>query len=140
MPSTNTTIEDVCAVIGFTATAKLIDWFGGHNIYVPSHASDDHTLACLIGMPAMRALCAEFGDGTIWIPATVHTERVVVKKQVAELFKQGGGSRSVSDATGLSQRHVQRIRLELEEAGLLPQLLNQDATHQQNANLGGLHS
>ena len=126
MPRPNSTIEDVCAVIGFTATTRLIDWFGGTNIYVPSEASDDHTLACVIGMPALRALCLEFGDLTVWIPATVHTEHIATKKQVAELLKNGGGSRTVSEATGLSQRHVQRLRRELEDAGLVPQVLTKN--------------
>lgn len=126
MAQPNSTIEDVCAVIGFTATTRLIDWFGGNNIYVPSEPSDDHTLACIIGMPAMRALCLEFGDLTVWIPSTVHTAHIATKKQVAELLRKGGGSRSVSDATGLSQRQVQRIRRELEEFGLLPQVLTKN--------------
>lgn len=126
MAQPNSTIEDVCAVIGFTATTRLIDWFGGNNIYVPSEPSDDHTLACLIGMPAMRALCLEFGDLTVWIPSTVHTEHIATKKQVAELFRKGGGSRAVSAATGLSQRHVQRLRRELEESGLVPQVLTKN--------------
>lgn len=127
MAQPNSTIEDVCAVIGFTATTRLIDWFGGSNIYVPSEPSDDHTLACIIGMPAMRALCLEFGDLTVWIPRTVHTEHIATKKQVAEMLRRGGGSRSVSAATGLSQRQVQRIRRELEEFGLLPQVLTKNS-------------
>ena len=137
MAQPNSTIEDVCAVIGFTATTRLIDWFGGNNIYVPSEPSDDHTLACLIGMPAMRALCLEFGDLTVWIPATVHTEHVATKKQVAELFRNGGGSRSVSAATGLSQRHVQRLRRELEESGLVPQVLTKNVRENAHEKNGG---
>ena len=81
MAQPNSTIEDVCAVIGFTATTRLIDWFGGNNIYVPSAPSDDHTIACLIGMPAMRALCLEFGDLTVWIPSTVQTEKKKTKRE-----------------------------------------------------------
>lgn len=127
MAQPNSTIEDVCAVIGFTATVRLVDWFGGNNIYVPTEASDDHTLSCLIGLPALRALCLEFGDLTVWIPATVHSEHLEIKKQVAQMLRNGGGSRSVAEATGLSQRHVQRLRRELEDAGLLPQVLTENA-------------
>ena len=32
----------------------------------------------------------------------------------------------MSDATGLSQRHVQRLRRELEESGLVPQVLTKN--------------
>lgn len=119
----NSNIEDVCAVIGFNATTRLIAWFGGNNVYVPSEASDDHTLACLIGAPALRALCREFGDSSVWIPATAHDVNVAVKRDVARLLRRGAGSLEVSKETGLSQRSVQRIRRELEELRLLPQVL-----------------
>lgn len=137
MGKLNGTIEDVCALIGFTATTRLINWFGGSNVYVPGDPTDDHTLACLIGPSGMRALCAEFGDSAIWIPAAIEDETVSVKKQIAELFLSGGGSLDVSKATGLSQRHVQRIRRELESVGVLPQVLGSGCKKNAQRKMGG---
>ena len=119
----NGTIEDVCALIGFNATTKLIAWHGGRNIYVPSSASDSHPLAGLIGLSAMRALCAEFGDSILWIPPESVYPNTDTKKSIAGIIKAGGGTLDASKATGLSQRHVQRIRRELEELGVLPSVL-----------------
>lgn len=120
----NGTIEDVCAVVGFTATSLLIDWFGGSNIYVPDEANERHPLAGLIGLPAMRALCREYGNLTLWIPATASVDpEAKLKKQVAAMLCAGQGSLAIANATGMGQRRVQRLRYTLERYGMVPMLL-----------------
>ena len=80
----NTAIEDVAAVIGFNATACLIQWHGGRNIYIPDKPTPSHPLAGLLGLVALathlgladgfagggnagldgwRSICAAFGAG-----------------------------------------------------------------------------
>ena len=49
----NTAIEDVAAVIGFNATACLIQWHGGRNIYIPDKPTPSHPLAGLLGLVAL---------------------------------------------------------------------------------------
>ena len=71
----------------------------------------------------MRALCAEFGDSILWIPPESVYPNTDTKKSIAGIIKAGGGTLDASKATGLSQRHVQRIRRELEELGVLPSVL-----------------
>jgi hypothetical protein len=120
----NTSIDDVAAIIGFSATVRLIQWFGGSNLYVPSEAVTGHPLAALMGESALRALCLEFGDQTIWIPKDMVAQSdMETKKAVAKAVLKGRGSLAISVELGITQRQVQRVRRELEAAGLLPKIL-----------------
>jgi hypothetical protein len=119
----NTCIDDVAAIIGFSATVRLIQWYGGRNIYIPSEASAGHPLAALMGESALRALCGEFGDQTLWVPSAAEQADLATKKSVAKLVLKGRGSLAISVELGITQRQVQRIRRELEAAGLLPKIL-----------------
>ncbi len=65
MERANGTLEDVAAEIGYTATSRLVAWFGGANLYVPATATEDHAVARLIGFPAFRRLVAEYGGTTL---------------------------------------------------------------------------
>jgi hypothetical protein len=123
----NRTIDDVAAIIGFSATVRLIQWHGGSNVYVPGTATPDHPLAALMGEPALRALVDEFGDQTVWVPNDVARADIEVKKSVAKLVLKGRGSLEISTELGISQRQVQRIRRELEDSGLLPKILGENA-------------
>lgn len=121
----NTNIDDVAAIIGFSATVRLIQWYGGRNIYVPDQASPGHPLVALMGESALRALCSEFGNQTLWVPASTERADVALKKSVAKAVLKGRGSAEISAELGISQRQVQRLRRELEDAGLLPTLLSE---------------
>ena len=47
-------MDDVCAIIGFSATVRLIAWHGGSHIYVPGEATPGHPLVALMGFkPAL---------------------------------------------------------------------------------------
>lgn len=119
----NTNIEDVAAIVGFGATLRLIQWYGGGNLYVPGEPIPDHPLIGLIGPAALRALCAEFGGQSIWIPREATRPDIEVKKSVAKLVLKGWGSMAIGLKLKISQRQVQRVRRELEDEGLLPKIL-----------------
>jgi hypothetical protein len=122
----NTNLDDVCHLVGFSATIRLIEWHGGGHIYVPDQATPDHPLAKLMGESALRALCDEFGGQMVWVPADVagqHRAALDQKKQVARRYLKGEGSDTIAQALDISRRQVQRIRRELETAGILPVIL-----------------
>ena len=56
------TLDDLCAVIGYTATRIIAAWYPGRQLYVPMRADPAPPLARLIGFPALRAL-GNFGTG-----------------------------------------------------------------------------
>ena len=62
MEPRNTTLDDISAVIGFTATLRLSAWYGnGNNLYVPPVVAEHHVLANLLGRSAAERLAREFG-------------------------------------------------------------------------------
>ena len=118
-----TYMDDVCAIIGFSATVRLIAWHGGSHIYVPGEATPGHPLVALMGESALRALVDEFGSQTLWIPADVNggaREAIQRKRTVARLIHRGHSSHQIAAETGLALRTVQRISRELRDANLVP--------------------
>ncbi|WHZ11747.1 MAG: hypothetical protein OJF60_002186 [Burkholderiaceae bacterium] len=109
----NTTLEDVCAVIGFTATQTLIDHYGGDRLYVPLHAREDHPLAQLIGLPAMRRLIENWGAESLFVPAGCSFERDRRNAAIRAELLAGSSPESVAERHGLTPRRVRQLRARL---------------------------
>ena len=113
-------MEDVAAVIGYTATTRLVNWFGGRQIYVPARATPEHPIAQAIGEVAFARLVQEFGCEILRIPFDELDRR---DRIIADLVMLGKGSREIAEKTGLTERRVQQIRKRLEDSGILPLLI-----------------
>ena len=118
MLNQNTVIDDVCGLIGFSATVRLIEWYGGRHVYIPEHATDDHPLALLLGCSALRALSRDLGSTMVWVPRDVAGKRkrgIQTKKAVARLLSQGYIVEQAAASLGVSPRQVRRIAQELKD-------------------------
>lgn len=118
----NTAMDDVVAVIGWSAAVRLVSFFGGSNLYVPGEPDERHPLVALMGWPAFRALCESFGDSTIWIPQSTARPELERRRDIAKALLKGETVQSIADRMGLTPRHVMRVRAELVKTGLLPML------------------
>lgn len=121
----NTTLDDLSALIGFSATVRFAMWFGNrdHKLWVPTLASEDHVIAKLVGVPAMSRLVEEFGGEHLSVPS-LHGVFVEGRNAlIRDRFLAGVGSREISLETGLTERRVQQIRREFETLGILPLIL-----------------
>lgn len=118
-------LEDIGAVIGYTATASLVDWFGGGNLYIPESIAENHPIAQVIGMPAATRLAREWGGETLWLPLGYQREQDRRDRMIALLLASGVGSKGVAAVAGMSESHVQKTRAKLESMGLLPLILRQ---------------
>lgn len=118
----NTTLDDVSAVIGFSATLRLAAWFGGRtqNLYVPQEAAEGQVLALLLGLENAQRLSREWGGQTLAIPGIEAYEDMQRKRHVGRMFEKGFGTREIASQMRLSERRVQQICRELEVAGLIP--------------------
>ena len=75
----NTTLDDISAVIGFSATLRLVAWFGdGSNLYVPNSAEDGHLLVRLLGLPSAKRLCEAWPGEHLAVPRLRDHEDVVI--------------------------------------------------------------
>lgn len=116
----NSSAEDICAVIGYTATCALIEWYGGTRLWIPKHADENHEIAKIIGYPAFRALVREFGDTAIHdVPTDYFREVIKRDRAIYRMLKMGHGSQTIAGVLGITQRKVQTTRKAFEETGLL---------------------
>ena len=116
----NTTLDDISAVIGFSATLRLVAWFGdGSNLYVPNSAEDGHLLVRLLGMTAAKRLCEAWPGEHLAVPRLRDHEDDLRKRFVARMIEKGFGTREIAGMQRISERRVQQILRELELAGLV---------------------
>lgn len=115
-------MDDVVAVIGWSAAVRLVSFFGGSNLYVPGDPDERHPLVALMGWPAFRALCESFGDSTIWIPESTARPELERRRDIAKALLKGDTVQAIANRMGLTPRHVMRVRAELVGTGLLPML------------------
>lgn len=116
----NTTLDDIAAVIGFSATLRLSAWFGnGNNLYVPDTVEDGQVLVRLIGRSAAERLTQAFGREHIAVPRLAAYEEDVRRQRIGKLLEGGFSTRQISQFERISERRVQQICRELEVAGLI---------------------
>lgn len=116
----NTILEDVAAVIGFTATLRLVAWFGDRgNLYIPDKVEEGQLLVRLIGMSAAKKLTQEWGHQHIHVPRLRQYEDDLMKREVGRLFEHNMNSREIASMKRVGERRVQQICRELEIAGLI---------------------
>lgn len=121
----NSTVDDIAAVIGFTATLRLCAWYGDVNgqLYVPQAASEDHSLAKLIGMSAFRRLVEEWGNEHLSVQTLESYEADCRNRAVRDLLAKGLSPREIARLVFVGERRIQQIRTHLEDAGMLPLVL-----------------
>ena len=119
----NGILEDIGAEMGFTATSVLAAWFGGQWLYVPQKADPNHPVAKLVGISAYKKLVENWGGTSIKIPTGSGEEIARRDRTIAEMLHNGMGSKAIAEQTGLTERRVQQIRLQLESSGLIPLIL-----------------
>lgn len=119
----NTTLDDLSAIIGFTATLRLAAWYGDSNLYVAATIADDQRLVALIGESAARRLSDEFGRQHIWVPGLHAAHREKRNYLIWTRLMAGAGSKAIAKETGLTERRVLQMRVQFERMGLLPLVL-----------------
>lgn len=128
MREQNGVLEDISAVIGFTATTRLVAIFGSApapgQLLIPVDAHPDHAITMAIGMPAMQRLVAEWGGQVIKLCSHADFHHMRLVRAVANMLKGGMPTKDVAIVVGLTERQVRNLRVEAEEIGLLPLVLS----------------
>jgi Mor family transcriptional regulator len=77
-------LQELVALIGLTATMKLVERYGGVRLYVPKRAPDqDHELVQLIGTEAVSKLVAAYGGEVHFdVPLAQRALRAVRSTQI----------------------------------------------------------
>lgn len=125
MVRANTTLDDIAAVIGFSATLRLVAWYGDQDssLWVPVKVSEDHALGKLIGVPCMTRLVGEWGGELLKIPTMDFYEDDCRNRSVRDLLARGLSPREIARLVYVGERRIQQVRMQLEETGMLPLIL-----------------
>lgn len=125
----NTTLDDLSAVVGFSATLRLAAWYGDrNNLYIPNAATVGSVLVNLIGMSAATRLCKEFGGTSMTLPSLKVYETDMRRRLIGRMLERGFGTREIASFLQITERRVQQIGRELEVAGLIEVVLPQKAS------------
>ena len=122
LDKTNSILDDIAQVIGYTATCALVDLLGHNkrNLFVPLHVTEDHYLAKIIGMPAFRALVKQYGGQLLNIPEGRWRDVDRLSRKVVMMYLAGKKTQEICERTGLKPRRVRYIYVQLEKEGLIP--------------------
>ena len=112
-------LEDLCTIVGYSATRTVAVWFAGKRLYVPRQAYPEHPLRQLLGNAPFEALVAAAADTWFEIPTGVRDAHAARDRQIAERLAQGATPLQVADEVGLKRRRLEVIRQRLAESGWL---------------------
>lgn len=120
-------IEDIGAIIGVSATMRLMALFGGTKLHIPKTIRADHPIAHVIGAAAAAQLATHFASEHIDLPEGEEFMRLHRVRRVASLLRTGMSPRDVGMLVGVSTRQAGNYRTEAERLGLLPVVFGQDS-------------
>lgn len=118
-PLNSLDLDDVCAVVGYTATRILAAWFGGQRLWLPKQYRTDHPLNLLLGQSATRKLIEAFPGERLAVPSASDDARYRRDRLVAEMLSQGASPSAVAQIVDSTPRAVETLRVELVERGWL---------------------
>lgn len=122
----NTTLDDLAGVIGFTGTLRIAVWFGGQNLYIAAQPAEGQQLVKLIGIAAAKRLAEQWGGETVAVPTMWAYEEDQRNRLVANLLHRGISPRDIARDMGMTERRIQQIRRVLEDTGLVPLVLGKN--------------
>jgi hypothetical protein len=119
MAGKNKAIEDFCAVAGFTATKRLMMYFGGCVVHIPSNPLSKTLVAKILGPVVIRLLADEFGDQAFRVPVWDQSSPENLEGVVYRLLKKGSTPQDISNSLKLSRGHIRLIMRPMIEIGLI---------------------
>lgn len=113
----NSTLDDIAAVIGFTAAVRLAAHYGDRDVYVPNTVTDMHPIAKLIGVSRTKALHAHWQGERISVPSLSIVESEIRRGKILELLLQGLSSYTIAKVLSMSERRIQQLKKEFDLTG-----------------------
>lgn len=107
-PREVTAWSDLVDMIGERVALKLMANFGGRDIQPPKAPADDHPILLALGVEDGRALCDLVGGGWVYVPHGRPPRSV--RAEVMALTRQGLDRVEIARRTGVTVRHVRRMR------------------------------
>ncbi len=116
---TNTTLDDISAVIGFTAAVRIAACYGGRDLHVPVEVSDKHPVAKLIGVNRLMALAKEWRGERLAIPSLNCIEVETRNAKILLLLLNKVDRYTIASVMGIGERRISQISKEFVKLGIL---------------------
>lgn len=113
----NSTLDDIAAVIGFTAAVRLAAHYGDRDVFVPENVSELHPIAKLIGISRSRALHANWQGERISVPSLSIVESEIRRGKILALLLQGINCYTIAKVMSISERRIQQLKKEFDLTG-----------------------
>lgn len=117
-----TSLPDVVAAIGYSATLSLIHVYAGGRVYVPlpSNLTEAHPLARLLGMPLALKLAQAIGGGDpLRVPSSVNVIWQQREEEIVRRSRDGVTVTELARAYGVTERYVYGVRARAKASGRL---------------------
>jgi len=105
LPSSMQFVSDL---IGLEPTLKLLQVYGGRNVYIPKKARDNHPIARIAGREALEKLAAEFGGLALQFPMAAWAQSKARNRVIRAKRTSASGSELARDFK-LSERQIWKI-------------------------------
>jgi len=115
----NSTLDDIAAVIGFSATVRLAAHYADRDLMVPHTVSELHPVAKLIGVSCLTRLVTEWPGERLSIPTLDIYDTERRSAHVIRLMLHNVPDYSIALIVGLSVRRIAQLRREFTAEGLL---------------------
>lgn len=81
LPPFTNEVARLGAWLGAEATLALVEMAGGTRIYIPRTATEDCSLAALVGLPAATLLCQAWGGDYLRVPVAREWRILILSAQ-----------------------------------------------------------
>lgn len=115
----NSSTEELAAMLGLTATSRLMALYAEELVDIPTDSQPGHPLEKLLGKPACWRLRAEFGGKTLRVPLNTEADRISLIRAIAGWINRGLRVKDIAKLTGLSPPRIRRHIACAWELGLL---------------------
>ncbi|MEI2387487.1 helix-turn-helix domain-containing protein [Breoghania sp. JC706] len=107
-------LAEIADAAGLDAALKLAAVRGGQTVYIPSHATPDHWLSDVVGLPAAVRICDHFrvrdSGARLLIPIA---RRSSAQRALMKALENGASAREAAAAAGVHERTAFRARRRL---------------------------
>jgi len=105
LPSSMQFVSDL---IGLEPTLRLLEVYGGRNVYIPKKVRENHPIAQVAGPEALEKLAAEFGGLALQFPMAAWAQAKARNRVIRAKRTAASGSELARDFK-LSERQIWKI-------------------------------
>jgi len=102
-------LREIERIAGFKAAMRLVNKFGGLNLYIPQDLDKEHALAKAMGLDIAQKIAAVCGGARVAVPRAHHYRTVLRQAEIFRRSRSGESSSLLAREYGITQRAIEKI-------------------------------